>query len=126
MKRLAPSTGWMRALAALGLALVLHAASPARAEVWRGPAAQAGPTLPLHGPPAGPGTPRLIRIGPQALVSVDEHGRARMVDESPPPPNRARSALGLAAALGLFGGAAFLMLEGRPGATLDVGGARVP
>jgi hypothetical protein len=35
-------------------------------------------------PPPPPGTSRLISIGPQALVSEDDHGNLTMVDEPEP------------------------------------------
>jgi hypothetical protein len=121
MSRLAPSKGWARVLAILGGALILHAASPTRAEIWRGPAAQEGMNLPRR--PSG--TDHLRRIGPQALVSEDEHGRVRMVDEPSARPSRRDVAVGMTTALGVFGVSGFLMLEGQPGLTLDVGGANV-
>jgi hypothetical protein len=39
-------------------------------------------------PPPPPGTSRLISIGPQALVSEDDHGKLTMVDE--PEPQRSK------------------------------------
>lgn len=121
MRRLASSNGWMRGLAAVGLALLLNAASPVSAEVWRGPAAPDGPVLPR----SPPRTDHLIRIGPQALVREDERGRVEMVDEPSARPSARQLAAGVTAALSVFGVGAFLMLEGQPGLTLDVGGANV-
>src|SRR3954466_14637098 len=100
MKRLAPSRIWTRAVAAVGLAVTLNAAAPVHAEVVAAPARTNGQTVPL---PA-PGTRRLIRIGPQALVVEDDHGRVKMVDEPGPAPKRARPLLGATAtAFGILG-----------------------
>jgi hypothetical protein len=111
-----------RAIAVLGLVLTLQAASPARADP-QGPPQASSKLLPL--PP--PGTHRLIRIGPQALVSEDDRGLVTMVDESPPPPRRGRSVAAVTLILGIVGVGSFLMfnqqqdlLEGRPGVTPGV------
>lgn len=63
----ARSKRWTAALAASSLGLTLLAGSPAGATS----------VSKRRQPPAA----RLIRIGPQALVSQDEHGRVTMVDE---------------------------------------------
>jgi hypothetical protein len=49
-----------------------------------------------------PGTTRLIRIGPQALVSEDEHGNVTMVDEPAPKAQRGKA---LVLFLGILTGA---------------------
>lgn len=49
---------------------------------------------------AATGTPRLVRIGPQALIEVHGDGRMNMVDEPPRPRSRA-------AALAVFLGVTF-------------------
>jgi hypothetical protein len=46
------------------------------------------------------GAPRLVRIGPQALIEIDEDGRMSMVDEDAPKRSRA-------AALAIVLGATF-------------------
>jgi hypothetical protein len=60
--------------------LVLRGSAPARADVpaQDEPVQTNGKALPL---PA-PGTHRLIRIGPQALVMEDDRGQFTMVDEA--------------------------------------------
>jgi hypothetical protein len=83
--------------AALFAVVTLRAVGPARADVGV-PAQTSGRALPP--PPAG--THRLIRIGPQALVREDEHGRVELVDEASAPPPLGR-ALTATVVLGLFG-----------------------
>ena len=61
------------------------------------------------GPPAA--THRLVRIGPQALVSEDEHGNVSMVDEVQPTLSRGQ-AVGIA--LGAFGGGAATIIMNEP------------
>ena len=65
--------GWRKLvgiISALCLGLTVLVAQPARADETE--------------PWPSPGTHRLIRIGPEALVSEDDHGRLSMVEEPPP------------------------------------------
>lgn len=59
-----------RGIGAVALALTLTSAAPAHAAKEHPKAEE----------------PRLVQIGPQALVSIDSHGRATMVDEPAPEP----------------------------------------
>jgi hypothetical protein len=97
--RMGQSNAWARVLSVLCLGLTLLLAPPARADDDRG----------RDLPP--PGTTRLIRLGPQALVSEDEHGNLTMVDEGVPGSSRAQ-AVGFVFGL-LFGGATGELLGGR-------------
>jgi hypothetical protein len=121
MKKLVPSGGWARkstrAAAAIGLVLALLAGAPAQAQVVTGPVPSNGRVL----PPPPPGTRRLIRIGPQALVEQDPRGHVRMAEEPTPRPSPAKGVAAMAAAAGAVGAAAFLMLEGDVGLSVDVG-----
>jgi hypothetical protein len=118
MTRLASSRRWTRAVAAAGLVLALRGASPAHADGPSPPAQTSDRRLPL--PP--PGTHRLIRIGPQMLVSEDDQGRVTMVDEPTDQPRRGRSLAGVAAVLGVFSGS-LLLFEVQTGA-IDIGAPR--
>jgi hypothetical protein len=73
----APSMTWRCAVGAASLLLVLQLSSPARGEGTTVPAQTHSQRAPLP----RPGTYRLIRIGPQALVKEDDRGRITMVDE---------------------------------------------
>jgi hypothetical protein len=107
MGQVVPPRRWKRASAAVCLSLILGAVSPARGEVFGPPVPESNSrTLPL---PA-PGTERLIRIGPQALIREDEHGRLSMVDESTPPPKVGRSLVTTTAFFSIMGFGALLML----------------
>jgi hypothetical protein len=105
MRKVAPPsmrTRWVRRLAAVVVALVAgRAAAPAVARAEVGVSAQASERS--VSPLPRPGTERLIRIGPQALVREDDRGRLQMDDETRGP---ARLGRGMAAAtevLGLIG-----------------------
>src|SRR3954454_24586065 len=90
MKRFARSKTWIRAAAVMSLALSLVPVPPAGAR-------DLGRPLPL--PP--PGKHLLIRIGPQALVSEDDQGRVRMVDEPPPAAPRGKAVTDVFRVLGV-------------------------
>jgi hypothetical protein len=111
MSRIALSKTWTRAVAGVGLVLTLHAAQPARADGSARPPRTAGQTRPL---PA-PGTHRLIRIGPQALVIEDDHGRVSMVEEPGPKARRGRGLAAVPAAFGLLSFGTFLILDNGNG-----------
>lgn len=117
MSTVAPSSRWACAVVAASMVLTLHAGAPARADVpddSQETSARVARTLPL---PA-PGTDRLIRIGPQALVVQDDRGRVTMADEPAPPRFRARNvAIGLASMV-VIGAGVFLALESQYGYTL--------
>jgi hypothetical protein len=103
--RLTPSRRRGRAVALLGVALLVLTGAPARADVQPRPAA------------ATPGS-RLIRIGPQALISVDDQGRVTMADE-PPPASRDTHLLG--GMFALFGApVAWILVQGRGQLGLDI------
>jgi hypothetical protein len=108
--RIGQSNAWARVVAALWLGLTVLLAPAARAD-------DKASDLPP------PGTHRLIRLGPQALVSEDEHGNVTMVDEEAPEHIRGR-ALGFVLGL-LFGGVAGELLAGPHDVTRGVayGGA---
>ena len=83
------------AVASFGLTAILPHPARARGDPDEGPA------VPVVASKASNGyTPRLVRIGPQALIEVHEDGRMSMVDEAPPQQSRA-------AALAIFVGATF-------------------
>jgi hypothetical protein len=108
MRNLALTKRWTRAIAAAGLVSVLHVAAPARADAPGPPPETSSKLLPL--PP--PGTHRLIRIGPGALVEEDDHGRVTMVDETAPAWRRGQGLVGAALVMGIFsGGAVFFFGE---------------
>jgi hypothetical protein len=73
----ASSMRWRCAVGVFGLLLVLQVGSPARGD---GPTVSAQ-THAQRAPLPRPGTYRLIRIGPQALLKEDDRGRMTMVDE---------------------------------------------
>jgi hypothetical protein len=81
---------WKRAVGVGCLLLALQVSLPAHADDCTGPAP---PNEQVESLPP-PGTCRLIRIGPEALVSEDDRGRITMVDEPEQQPRRGR---GLAA-----------------------------
>jgi hypothetical protein len=112
---------WTRAIGAAALILTLHAAAPARAEIPGAPPQSGAQTLPL--PPSG--TKRMIRIGPQALVQEDDHGRVKMADEPTTQPRPGRSFIATSALFGILGVGAYLMLQGAPGVSLDLSGPQV-
>jgi hypothetical protein len=105
--------------AAVGLtALLLTFQVPlrARADECAGPAETTEQAESL--PP--PGTCRLIRIGPQELVSQDDTGRLTKVDEPEPQPRRGR---GLTAALiGILTGGVLVTIELKETTSVGVGG----
>jgi hypothetical protein len=104
MREVAPSVGWKRAIAAVCMGVLLGAFAPARAETFGPAQPPASRTLPL---PA-PGTQRLIRVGPQALIREDDRGRLSMVDESTPPPRVGRSLVTTTAFFSILGFGALL------------------
>ena len=83
------------AVACFGLTAGLPHPARARGDPDEAPAVPAVASKTSHGD-----TPRLVRIGPQALIEVHEDGRVSMVDEAPPQRSRA-------AALAIFVGATF-------------------
>jgi hypothetical protein len=109
MGKVARRSGWRRALVAVGLALTLAAASPARADVTTPPPQTNSRLLPL--PP--PGTYRLIRIGPQFLLKEDDRGRVTQVEESAVEPRRGQSAVAAAVMMGILTGGAALFFQQR-------------
>lgn len=109
---------WTRALTAGVLICALATAGPARADVPGPP----GPTNSKLLPLPAPGTHRLIRIGPQALVSEDDRGQVTFVDEAAiePKAKRGESIVAASVMLGLLGAGAILFLgpselTARPG-----------
>jgi hypothetical protein len=110
MTKVAPSRSWARrSFAAAGLCLTLLAASPARADGPGPPPTTNSKLLPL---PA-PGTHRLIRIGPQALVMEDDHGQVTMVDETTPSdqPTFKENVAGAATMMAIVTGGLFLFFR---------------
>jgi hypothetical protein len=95
----ARSSWWARVVAGAGLLLTLTS----------GLAAQAEPRPP-------PGQARLIRIGPQALVSEDARGHVTMVEEPPPKTTITRDLAGLFV---VFGAEAILLLQATNELTFD-------
>ena len=81
MKRLAPSSSWTRAVAAMGLAVTLNAAAPVHAEVVAAPARTDGQTVPL---PA-PGSPGAAPVFTDEMIdAIAQKVLARLTDESRP------------------------------------------
>ena len=80
-----------RAVRVMALLLALQVPLRARADDCAGPAQATERAASL--PP--PGTCRLIRIGPEVLVSQDDHGTVTMVDEPEPQPRRSRGVAAL-------------------------------
>jgi hypothetical protein len=76
-------------------------------------------------PPPPPGTYRLIRIGPEALVSEDSHGNIRMVDERT---KRISKGQAIGSAFGALGGgvAGLLFYDGQDAAAGTAYGADLP
>jgi hypothetical protein len=114
MNRTASSSRWRGALEVVAVVLTLRAAVPARADD-AAVTEQTSQALPL--PP--PGTSRLIRIGPQALIREDDRGRLTMADEPAPKPSRGQRLF--AVLFGVVAAGAVLTL-GRNEVTTDVGG----
>jgi hypothetical protein len=108
MRDVAAPNRWKRAAAALCMTLVLGAFSPARSQSFGPPQPPSSRVLPI---PA-PGTHRLIRVGPQALISEDDHGRLTMVDESTAPPRVGRSLVTTTAFFSILGFGALLRFDG--------------
>jgi hypothetical protein len=109
--------GWVAAaVAALLLSLIPPFVPLARGQP---PGPEAALSSPLK--PAAASMPvgqreRLVRIGPQALVSIDEHGQPRMVDELEPEQGRAAVLIVvLVAALGGWVAPAGVPRVGGPG-----------
>ena len=115
MAKVVPSNRWMRAIAILVMVLLLQASSAARADGPRPATQTSGQTEPL--PP--PGTHRLIRIGPQALVSEDDHGRYTMVDEPTAKPSVTRDLATATVFFSLIGFGVFWSLDGENGLTRE-------
>ena len=103
---------WRRALAVAGLGLTLAFVGPARAED-------------RTEPPPPPGTERLIRLGPEAVVLEDDQGNISMVDERVRGLGNARAAGAAAGAL-VGGVAGIILLEPRAIAAGTIYGAGEP
>jgi hypothetical protein len=104
------------------MVLILGALSAARAETFGPPQPPASRTLPL---PA-PGTHRLIRVGPQALIREDDRGRLSMVDESTPPPKAGRSLVTTTAFFSILGFGALLTFGSPNNVGFEAGRAVLP
>ena len=108
------------AVGVVALLLALQVPLPAHAhDDCTGPVQAAEQVQPL--PP--PGTCRLIRIGPQALVSEDDRGRFMMVDEPEEKPRRGQRVINVL--MGVVTAGAVLSL-GRNELTSNVGGRAGP
>src|SRR5262249_24567102 len=101
----APSLRWRCAVGAVSLLMVLQLGSTARADGTSVPAQTNVQRAPL--PP--PGTYRLIRIGPQALVKQDDRGNITTADELDDKPSRVGR--GIAATIVVLTAGAVLMLH---------------
>jgi hypothetical protein len=117
-----PNRRWKRAVVALCMALILGMLAPARAETFGPPRPPVSRTLPL--PP--PGTHRLIRVGPQALIREDDRGRLSMVDESTPPPKVGRSLVTTTAFFSILGFGALLTFGAPNNVGYEAGRAVLP
>jgi hypothetical protein len=89
--------------------LTFHAGAPANGSVHRAPALFDQAAAPSAKAPAK--GPRLIRIGPQALVWQDENGRVTMVDEPEQRPSVGKDLTSLGGIFGVLGAGLFLLLE---------------
>jgi hypothetical protein len=118
----APSMRWRCAVGAASLLVLLQVGSPARGDDTTVSAQTHGQRAPLP----RPGTYRLIRIGPQALVKEDDHGKVTMVDEQDGQTadelghKPGRAGQGAAVVIGLFTAGAVLIF-GRVGPNEDYG-----
>ena len=108
---------WCRALALFALLLTAGPATIARAEEQ--PADDGG-----EDPPTA--TDRVVKIGPQAVVIVDEHGGVRMWDDDPSQQAPAcKSALACwGGTLQIFAGFAIATYEDFTTSTEGAGGGR--
>jgi hypothetical protein len=97
--KVTPSRSWARVLAIVGLILTLGARSAAGATVVY-PRGETADTTAQQLPP--PGTHRLVRIGPEAVVAVDDQGRVTMA-ETPEEPKLGRGLGAVTKLVGVLG-----------------------
>jgi hypothetical protein len=105
--RLLRSRFWARAVAVLSLGLTILLAAPGRADDH-------------HLSATAPGTHRVIQIGPQEWVSVDEHGKVSPAEEPPEAVSNPKATL--TAVVSVLGAAFIGLLAAQNGVFFDRNG----